>query len=74
MIIMDITMGSGQRRFAVGLTREDLQVLLDRPLDACVNTDLAPGVQLHIFGGRDDDQLREYVSGQLTYGREDHKA
>jgi hypothetical protein len=74
MIVLEITLESGERRWAVGLTMADLSKLMDRPLDVAVITDLEPGVQLHIFAGRDDDQLKEFVTGQMTYGKEEHRA
>lgn len=74
MIIMDITLESGLRRFAVGLTQDDLEELLQKPLDATVITDLEPGVELHIFSGRDDEQLQTYVASQFSYANKEHKA
>lgn len=74
MIVMEVTLVSGERRWAVGLTQADLEALVTRPLDACVITDLEPGVELHIFSGRDDDQMKAYVASQFTYGKKDHEA
>lgn len=74
MIVMEITLTSGLRRFAVGLTQEDVKTLQDRPLDAAVITDLEPGVELHIFSGRDDEQLQTYVASQFSYAQKEHKA
>jgi hypothetical protein len=74
MITVEVTLESGERRWGIGLTREDLQKLLDEPLDATVIVDLEPGVQVNIFCGRDDDQLKEFVVSHLTYGKKEHRA